>query len=164
MDTVAASWLGDRLASFSARITFLSPNILSSSQHLVYTIFGHHSPPAQAGRPTTTPARRTGGALPLSSLSHFRPLSRPTMLSPLSSSSSSPAVHILVHWLFPLTGSLLGFIMSIAPLRAVRRAEKAGELGALNPLPSCVFLLNCTAWLLYGAAVKDPFVFCAVRG
>jgi len=115
--------------------------------------------------PTPTQAHKAGALVPLPFLSpqslpqHHPPT---TMLPPLSSSSSSPAVHILVHWVFPLTGSLLGFLMSIAPLRAVRRAEKAGELGALNPLPSCVFLLNCTAWLLYGAAARDPFVFCAV--
>ena len=34
-------------------------------------------------------------------------------------------------------------------------------MGTLNPLPSAMFLLNCCAWLLYGAAMQDYFVFCA---
>lgn len=40
-------------------------------------------------------------------------------------------------------------------------AEKAGRLGNLNPLPSCMFLANCCTWLLYGAATGDAFIFCA---
>ncbi len=26
-----------------------------------------------------------------------------------------------------------------------------------------MFLANCCVWLLYGAAIADPFIFCAVR-
>ena len=43
-----------------------------------------------------------------------------------------------------------------------QRVQETGQLGDLNPIPACVFLCNCVAWLMFSVVIKDPFVFCAV--
>ncbi len=34
--------------------------------------------------------------------------------------ASSPALNILINYVFPITGSVLGFILSVTPIRAVQ--------------------------------------------
>ena len=49
--------------------------------------------------------------------------------------------------------------MFSSPLKAVLDARKTKDLGALNPLPWSIILLNCFGWSFYGCLRKDYFVF-----
>ena len=73
-----------------------------------------------------------------------------------------PWTDVVIHYVFPTVGGLAGLLLSATPLRSVREVERIGKgLGTFNPLPACVFLVNCFLWLAYGAAIKDPFVYLA---
>ena len=59
----------------------------------------------------------------------------------------------------PLIGTLICNIMWLSPLPAVLEARRRHSLGALNPLPYGVTVLNCIGWTGYGIMRRDYFVF-----
>lgn len=58
----------------------------------------------------------------------------------------------------PAVGAVLTNGMFLAGVPAVQAARDKGSLGALNPLPFAMVLVNCVAWTSYGMLGGDPFV------
>jgi hypothetical protein len=46
--------------------------------------------------------------------------------------ASSPALNILINYVFPITGSVLGFILSVTPIRAVRVRRRCWLCGCVH--------------------------------
>jgi solute carrier family 50 protein (sugar transporter) len=61
----------------------------------------------------------------------------------------------------PILGTILSNLMYFSPAKAVRIAQENGALGHLNPLPYPLAVVNCTVWMLYALASRDPYVFSA---
>jgi solute carrier family 50 protein (sugar transporter) len=65
---------------------------------------------------------------------------------------------VLTQIVAPTLGSCLGLIMLLSPIKAVLEVHAAKHLGDINPLPYPMTLLNCIAWVIYGAVTHDPFI------
>ena len=65
---------------------------------------------------------------------------------------------IILKYVCPSLGSIVGVYMFLAPFRDIQRAVARGSLGALNPLPWAFTLGNCCGWVFYGILINDLFV------
>lgn len=94
--------------------------------------------------------------------------------------SNSP---IAMNNVAPMLGTVIGIAMWLSPLKTVLQARKEKYLGSLNPYPFGEFkaewllehiwsdlielsllragitVLNCYAWMLYAAMIKDYYIF-----
>lgn len=85
-----------------------------------------------------------------------------TVRTEMKTISAPPWTHFLIHFVFPAVGGLLGLGLSATPLPSVHALERRNKgLGTFNPLPACVFLVNSGLWMLYGVAIRDPFIYLA---
>ena len=69
------------------------------------------------------------------------------------------ATAILLEYVAPSLGVLVGNYMWLAPFQDVTLALKRGSLGTLNPLPWAFMLGNCIGWVTYGVLQQNVFVF-----
>ena len=61
----------------------------------------------------------------------------------------------------PALGTLFCVGMWLSPLRAVLEVRRTKKMGALNPLPFGITVVNCIAWVVYGCQKRDLFIFFA---
>ena len=61
----------------------------------------------------------------------------------------------------PTLGTLFCIGMWLSPLRAVLEVRRTKKLGALNPLPFGITVVNCIAWVMYSCQKRDFFIFFA---
>ena len=66
---------------------------------------------------------------------------------------------ILLGYVAPLLGIVVGNYMWYAPYQDVQKALQRGSLGDLNPLPWAFMLGNCIGWVTYGILRHNYFVF-----
>lgn len=67
---------------------------------------------------------------------------------------------VILEWVCPLLGVLMGNIMFMAPLRDCYQTLVAGKgLGELNPTPWAFMLGNCVGWVTYSILIQNYFVF-----
>ncbi|CAJ1945931.1 unnamed protein product [Cylindrotheca closterium] len=66
---------------------------------------------------------------------------------------------IILEYVCPAMGALIGNIMFAAPVRDLKAAIDKGDLGTLNPTPWGFMLGNCMGWLLYGVLLQNVWVF-----
>lgn len=59
------------------------------------------------------------------------------------------ASDVILVWIFPLVGGIVGTIMFAAPIKAVLRASQENDLGSLNPLPFPAQVANTIGWIAY---------------
>ncbi|KAG8458029.1 hypothetical protein KFE25_007236 [Diacronema lutheri] len=62
----------------------------------------------------------------------------------------------------PMLGLMLSQLLFLAPRDDVRAASLRGSLGALNPWPYALLVLNCSGYIVYGIDIADPYV-CATN-
>lgn len=65
---------------------------------------------------------------------------------------------------FPSLGVLLSNSLYAAPLPAVLKAARHGQLGGLNPIPLALMLTNTIGFLAYGLEKPDRFVIASNLG
>jgi solute carrier family 50 (sugar transporter) len=71
----------------------------------------------------------------------------------------SVMAEIVLEYVCPALGVVIGNCMFAAPLRDCYRALKAGEgLQNLNPLPWAFMLGNCLGWVTYAVLIQNLFV------
>ena len=69
---------------------------------------------------------------------------------------------IILEYICPAAGMIMGNVMFAAPLRdAYRASAGAGDLGELNPKPWAFMLGNCFGWVTYSILIRNFFVFFA---
>ncbi|MES1917646.1 MAG: hypothetical protein MHM6MM_009359, partial [Cercozoa sp. M6MM] len=68
---------------------------------------------------------------------------------------------VFMEHVAPAAGAVLAFFLFLAPMKDVRKATRTRDLGGLNPLPFVLILSNCLAWIAYGVALEDWYVFAA---
>ena len=117
--------------------------------------------------PTTTLPRLTPRAsrgLPRSAAAFT--VSRPPsmLMSPLApplarALSVRGGASRLLEFYAPLAGTIVANLMFLAPVSAVLAARKDEALGEVNPVPFVSIIGNCVAWLGYGFATGNNFVF-----
>eukprot|EP00559_Dactyliosolen_fragilissimus_P000480 CAMPEP_0184862490 /NCGR_PEP_ID=MMETSP0580-20130426/6946_1 /TAXON_ID=1118495 /ORGANISM="Dactyliosolen fragilissimus" /LENGTH=292 /DNA_ID=CAMNT_0027360381 /DNA_START=88 /DNA_END=963 /DNA_ORIENTATION=- len=66
---------------------------------------------------------------------------------------------VLLEYVCPTLGAILGNIMFAAPVKDVRAAVKKGTLGNLNPTPWAFMTGNCAGWVAYSYLTSNLFVF-----
>jgi hypothetical protein len=69
------------------------------------------------------------------------------------------AKDIILEWVAPVAGGIVGTAMFAAPLKAVLRARKERVLGDLNPMPFPCIAGNCAGWVAYAWVQKDALIF-----
>lgn len=74
--------------------------------------------------------------------------------------TESSTSDIILKYVIPSFGVIMGNIMFMAPVKDVYIAVKAGNgLGTLNPIPWAFTLGNCIGWLTYSVLKQDVFLF-----
>jgi solute carrier family 50 protein (sugar transporter) len=68
---------------------------------------------------------------------------------------------IILEYVCPTLGCIMGNIMFFAPYRDVKKAVERGSLGDLNPTPWAFMLGNCLGWLAYSFILQNLFIFFA---
>jgi solute carrier family 50 protein (sugar transporter) len=66
---------------------------------------------------------------------------------------------IILEYICPGCGVLIGNTMFSAPYRDLQRAIARGEIGTLNPTPWAFMLGNCFGWVVYGILTENLFIF-----
>ncbi len=61
--------------------------------------------------------------------------------------------------LVPSIALILTNLMWFSPLKSVLESRKSRDLGATNPIPYVVTVLNTIGWMTYGLFIDDPFLF-----
>lgn len=56
---------------------------------------------------------------------------------------------IILEWVFPLAGGIVGMMLFTVPLKAVLRARRERSLGDLNPVPFAAQTANNAGWIAY---------------
>jgi solute carrier family 50 protein (sugar transporter) len=69
------------------------------------------------------------------------------------------AGNIVLEYVFPALGILMGNYMVSAPLRDLRKAVERGHLGDLNPTPWAFMLGNCCGWATYAILIQNLWIF-----
>jgi len=69
------------------------------------------------------------------------------------------AAQIVLEYVCPALGMITANIMFFSPVQAVRKAERDGRLGNLNPTPWAFMLGNCCGWVTYSFLINNLFVF-----
>jgi solute carrier family 50 (sugar transporter) len=65
---------------------------------------------------------------------------------------------ILLEYVCPTMGGIVGSYMFFAPFQDVQKALGIGSLGDLNPLPWAFTLGNCIGWVFYAILIGNLFV------
>ncbi|CAJ1945930.1 unnamed protein product [Cylindrotheca closterium] len=66
---------------------------------------------------------------------------------------------IILEYVCPGLGVIIGNVMYAAPLRDLKAAVDKGDLGHLNPTPWGFMFGNCVGWVLYSTLLQNVFVF-----
>lgn len=66
---------------------------------------------------------------------------------------------ILLEYVCPGLGVLIGNCMFFAPYGDLKLALQDGNLGNLNPTPWAFMLGNCFGWVLYGMLIQNLWIF-----
>ncbi|CAB9515828.1 Bidirectional sugar transporter SWEET2a [Seminavis robusta] len=69
------------------------------------------------------------------------------------------AKSIILEYVCPSLGTIVGVYMFYAPFQDVQKALARGSLGDLNPLPWAFTLGNCCGWVFYSILINNLFVF-----
>ena len=72
-----------------------------------------------------------------------------------------PASVIILEYVCPCLGMIMGNVMFLAPRRDVKTAVERGSLGDLNPTPWAFMLGNCCGWVIYSYILQNYFIFFA---
>lgn len=67
--------------------------------------------------------------------------------------------NVFTDHVVPTCGNLLALVMLLSPFPAVLRIRRTGDLGDMNPLPYPMTCINSVAWVAYGMAGRNPYVF-----
>nr|KAJ3418226.1 hypothetical protein HK105_000178 [Polyrhizophydium stewartii] len=73
----------------------------------------------------------------------------------------SDACHAVLNHVVPSIGVVTVLLISVAPLSAVREADRIKSLGTLNPFPFPMLAANSLSWVVYSFISRDPYVFAA---
>jgi solute carrier family 50 (sugar transporter) len=68
---------------------------------------------------------------------------------------------VILEYVCPTLGCIMGNIMFFAPYRDVKKAVEIGNLGDLNPTPWGFMLGNCLGWVAYSYILQNLFIFFA---
>lgn len=68
---------------------------------------------------------------------------------------------VLLTFVFPAVGCVLSLLMFSSSLVAVLQVRRQKRLGELNPIPYTGILAQCTGQVIYGAVIRNWFVFWA---
>jgi uncharacterized protein with PQ loop repeat len=69
-------------------------------------------------------------------------------------------LEVIMEYVCPTAGVILGTLMFMAPLRDAHKAAKIdGDLHHLNPTPWAFTLGNCFGWIVYSMLIHNYFVF-----
>eukprot|EP00200_Dunaliella_tertiolecta_P007218 CAMPEP_0202378956 /NCGR_PEP_ID=MMETSP1127-20130417/21621_1 /ASSEMBLY_ACC=CAM_ASM_000462 /TAXON_ID=3047 /ORGANISM="Dunaliella tertiolecta, Strain CCMP1320" /LENGTH=244 /DNA_ID=CAMNT_0048977369 /DNA_START=12 /DNA_END=746 /DNA_ORIENTATION=+ len=60
--------------------------------------------------------------------------------------------------LVPSLGIILGTMMYMSPLKAIRDVKRYNTLGEFNTLPLPMIVANTIVWLIYASFIKSPYV------
>ena len=71
------------------------------------------------------------------------------------------AGRIVLEYVCPALGVMIGSYMFSAPIRDLNKAVKIGHLGDLNPTPWAFMLGNCCGWVVYGILLQNLWIFFA---
>jgi solute carrier family 50 protein (sugar transporter) len=71
------------------------------------------------------------------------------------------AATIVLEYVCPGLGVLIGSYMFSAPIRDLKKAVERGHLGDLNPTPWALMLGNCCGWVTYGLLLPNLWIFFA---
>jgi solute carrier family 50 protein (sugar transporter) len=69
------------------------------------------------------------------------------------------AANIVLEYVCPGLGILMGNYMFSAPVRDLRKAVERGHLGDLNPTPWAFMLGNCCGWATYAILTQNLWIF-----
>ena len=69
------------------------------------------------------------------------------------------ASEIILEYVCPALGVLIGNAMFSAPYRSLRDAIEEGQLGDLNPTPWAFMMGNCAGWVTYSILRQNLFIF-----
>jgi len=72
---------------------------------------------------------------------------------------TTDAMSIVLNYVFPSLGVMIGTSLFMAPLPALKACLQRGSLGDLNPLPWSFMTGNTLGWVTYSFLTKDIFVF-----
>ncbi len=65
------------------------------------------------------------------------------------------AGEIILEWVFPLAGGIVGMMLFTVPLRAVLHARREKSLGVLNPVPFAAQTATTAGWIAYAYVLED---------
>jgi solute carrier family 50 protein (sugar transporter) len=68
---------------------------------------------------------------------------------------------IILEYVCPAMGMIIGNIMFATPYRALKQAVDRGHLGDLNPTPWAFMLGNCFGWITYSILLRNFWLFFA---
>ena len=71
----------------------------------------------------------------------------------------SSAESVVVEWVAPMIGVLIGNVMWASPLPDILEARKTGDIQQLNPLPWACSFSNCLAWTYYAKVIRPANYF-----
>jgi solute carrier family 50 protein (sugar transporter) len=66
---------------------------------------------------------------------------------------------VITDFVCPAIGVIISNFMWLSPLPAVLEVRITRSIGALNPYPFAITVLNCIGWVIYGCLIQDFFVF-----
>jgi solute carrier family 50 protein (sugar transporter) len=69
------------------------------------------------------------------------------------------AKSVILEYVCPSAGIIIGNAMFAAPCRDLQLAIKGGNLGDLNPTPWAFMLGNCFGWVFYSMLLKNYWIF-----
>ena len=69
------------------------------------------------------------------------------------------AQSLLITFVIPILGVIIGNSMWLSPLKAVIEVREKHSLGTLNPIPFGITVLNCIGWTSYGLMRQNFYIF-----
>ncbi|EME26037.1 uncharacterized protein Gasu_63060 [Galdieria sulphuraria] len=74
---------------------------------------------------------------------------------------SSYGTVLFLKTIAPLCGVIISNLLFLAPMKSVLEVRNNEDIGPLNPVPYCFIFGSTSGWLLYGASVKNFYIWWA---